>query len=101
MENITQNDCIIKIYECSEFYMDFKKAFHIVSAEWERQSGKKREKYYLDLNTEAYKQKMVQLNYVLCLLYYLLWSLKKKTNTSMQASLFLGKIKSYLLILRK
>lgn len=70
-----------------------------------QQNGKdrvvKREKYYLDLYTEVYKQKMVQLNYVLCLLYYLLWSLKKKTNTSMQASLFLGKIKSYLLILRK
>lgn len=51
MEYITQNDCIIKIYECSEFYMDFKKAFHIVSAEWERSSGKKREKY-IDLNTK-------------------------------------------------
>lgn len=36
MEYITQNDYIITIYECSEFYMDFKKAFHIVSAEWER-----------------------------------------------------------------
>lgn len=55
MEYITQNDCIIKIYECSEFYMDFKSAFHIVSAEQERQSGKKREKYYIDLNTKVYK----------------------------------------------
>lgn len=36
MECITQNDCTIKINECSEFYLDFKKAFDIVSAQQER-----------------------------------------------------------------
>lgn len=52
MEYKNQNDCTIKINECSEFYMDFKKALGIVSAQQERQSGKKREKYYIDLNAK-------------------------------------------------
>jgi len=32
--------------------MDFKKVFDTVSAQQERQSGKKREKYYIDLNAK-------------------------------------------------
>lgn len=52
MEYITWNDCTIKINECSEIYMDFIKVFDIVSVQQERQSGKKREKYYIDLNAK-------------------------------------------------
>jgi len=52
MEYTIQNDCTIKINECLEFYMDFKKVFDTVSAQQERQSGKKREKYYIDLNAK-------------------------------------------------
>lgn len=52
MECITWNDCTIKINECSEIYMDFMEVFDNVSVQQERQSGKKREKYYIDLNAK-------------------------------------------------
>lgn len=46
MEYIAWNDCTVKMNECSEIYMDFKKAFDIVSAQEERWSGKKTEILY-------------------------------------------------------
>ena len=53
MEYITWNDCTVKVNECSEIYMDFKKAFDIVSVQ-QKDRVVKRQKYYIDLNVRKH-----------------------------------------------